>query len=113
MGGAERGSLRIARPRTPSRGADGPTPLGRGSAERLLTRTALDVFLHAFARLVIRDLARRRLHEIGRRRDDRAAEAPVEGELAAAYCVDDDAGAVRRGPDPEFHPRVQRDGAKR
>src|SRR2546430_8909261 len=113
MGGAERGSLRIARPRTPIRGADGPTPLGRGSAERLLTRTAFDVFLHAFTRLVVRDLARRGLHEIGRRRDDRASEAPIEGELAAAYCVDDDARAVRRVPDLELDLRVQRNVAKR
>src|SRR5207237_5010609 len=77
-------------------------------AERLLTGTALDVFLHALARPVVRDLARRRLHEVRRRRHDRAAEAPVERELAAAYCVDDDSGAVRRVPDLELYLRVQR-----
>src|SRR5947199_321559 len=63
--------------------------LGRRPAERLLTGTALDVFLHALARPVVRDLARRRLHEVRRRRHDRAAKTPVERELAAAYCVDD------------------------
>src|SRR5438045_8637521 len=112
MGGAERGSPRIATPRTPIRGAGGPTPLGRGSAERLLTRTSLDVFLHALTRLVVRDLARRRLHEIGRRRDDRASEAPIEGELAAAYCVDDHPRAVWRVPDLELDLTVQRDVAE-
>src|SRR2546421_6918695 len=113
MGGAGRGSLRIATPRTPIRGADGPTSLGRGSAERLLTRTSLDVFLHALTRSVVRDLARRRLHEIRRRRHDRPSEASVEGKLAAAYCVDDHSRAVGRVPDLELHLGVERHVAER
>src|SRR5205823_14041473 len=108
MAGAARAPRRRASPKTPIRGADGPASLGRRPAERLLTGTALDVFLHALARPVVRDLARRRLHEVRRRRHDRAAEAPVERELAAAYCVDDDSGTVRRVPDLELYLRVQR-----
>src|SRR5438477_975401 len=106
--GAARGTPRRASPKTPPRGATGPAPLGRRPAQRLLTGTALDVFLHALARPVVRDLARRRLHEVRRRRHDGAAEAPVERELAAAYCVDDHTGAVRRVPNLELDLRVQR-----
>src|SRR5205809_4936296 len=113
MAGAARATRRRASPKTPIRGADGPASLGRRPAERLLTGTALDVFLHAFARTVVRDLARRRLHEVRRRRDDRASEAPIERELAAAYCVDHDAGAVRRVPDLQLDLRIQRDVAER
>src|SRR5438552_16861775 len=99
--GAARGTPRRASPKTPTRGGDGPASLGRRPAERLLTGTALDVFLHALARPVVRDLARRRLHEVRRRGHDRAAQAPVERELPAAYCVDDDYDAVRQVPELE------------
>src|SRR5919201_381686 len=104
--GAARASLRGASPRTPSRGRDGRRPSGR-PAQRL-ERTALDVLLDSFARAIVGDLTRRRLHEVRRRSDDRAAETAIESELAAAYGVDHHAGAVRRVPDLELDLRVER-----
>src|SRR5216683_1017589 len=97
-----------ATPRTPIRAEADRAPLRRRSAERLLTGTSHDVFLHALTRPVVGNLAWRRFHEVRRRCHDRASETPVERELAAAYCVDDDAGAVGRVPDLELDLRVQR-----
>src|SRR5919201_638926 len=104
--GAARASLRGASPRTPSRGRDGRRPSGR-PAQRL-ERTALDVLLDSFARAIVGDLTRRRLHEVRRRSDDRAAETAIESELAAAYGVNHHARAVRRVPDLELDLRVER-----
>src|SRR5829696_4041483 len=41
----------------------------------------------------------RRLHEVGGRREQRPADAPVQGDLGGADRVDDHAGGVRRVPD--------------
>src|SRR5438309_8951899 len=100
-----------ASPRTPIRAAGGRAPLRR-SAEGLLTGASLDVFLHAFTRPVVGDLARRRFHEVRRGRHDRPSEAPIERELATAYCVDDHSSAVWRVPYLELDLGVQGDVAE-
>ena len=50
----------------------------------------------------------RRLHEVRARAVELAADAVVEGELAAAHGVDDDAGRVRGVPHLELELEVQR-----
>ena len=48
------------------------------------------------ARFIVRHLLRRRLHQIGRSRQDWSADAAVERNLGRAYSVNDDAGLVWR-----------------
>src|SRR6185312_8604163 len=72
----------------------------------------LDELLDGVARLVVEVLHRRGLHEVGRGRQDRAADAAVQGDLRAAHRVDDDAGGVRGVPDLELVLQVQRDVAE-
>ena len=56
---------------------------------------------------VVLHLHRRGLHEVRRRREDRAADAAVLGDLRGADGVDDDAGRVGRVPDLELVLEVQ------
>ena len=58
--------------------------------------------------LVVVVLHRRRLHEVGRRAEQRATDAPVEGHLGAAHGVDDHAGRVGGVPDLELELQVER-----
>ena len=64
------------------------------------------------AGLLVAVLHRRRLHEVGRRAEQRAADAAVLGELGAADGVDDHAGRVGRVPDLELQLDVERDVAE-
>ena len=59
-------------------------------------------------RLVVVVLHRRRLHEVRRRAEQRAADAAVEGDLGAAHGVDDHAGRVGRVPHLELELDVER-----
>ncbi len=54
----------------------------------------------------------RGLHEVRGRRQDRATDAPVHGDLRGADGVDDDTGRVRGVPDLELVLEVQRDVAE-
>src|SRR5437870_13864431 len=94
MANAGRALIPVAIPRARRRGTGARAPL-RAAFERLRVR-ALDEILHSLARRVVMDLPWGRLHEVGRRRDDRAGEAAVERELATADRVDDHARAVGR-----------------
>src|SRR5581483_8716148 len=69
---------------------------------------AADEGFGALARLVIGELPRRRLHEIARWPDQRAADAAIERQLGAADGVDHDARRVRRVPDFELQLAIQR-----
>src|SRR5262245_47680185 len=73
---------------------------------------ALDELLDEVAGVVVVVLLRRRLHEVGRCRENRAADATVLGDLCGAYGVDDDARRVRGVPDFELVLEVQRYVAK-
>src|SRR4051812_44042830 len=77
-------------------------------ARRLLAAVLGDELLRRRARLVVGPLVVRRLHEVRARPVDLAAEAVVEGELAAAHRVDDDARGVGGVPDLELHLHVER-----
>jgi hypothetical protein len=72
--------------------------LGRRAGLRVLG----DELLGRDAGLVVRPLGVGRLHEVGARAVDLAADPVVHGELAAAHGVGDDAGRVRRVPDLEL-----------
>src|SRR5207245_9867909 len=103
-GGAAPAPPRTASPNTgPAR-----VPSNASAAGKCAVVRSLDERLDAIARLVVVDLLRRRLHEVGRGGDERAAEAAVQAELRAADRVDDHARAVRRVPDLELQLRVQR-----
>src|SRR3990172_13038240 len=79
-------------------------PLGRrGSAV-----AALDELLGEDARLLVRELLGRRLHEVGTGARQRSRHAAVKGQLAAADGIDDDAGGVRAVPDLQLGLQVQR-----
>src|SRR3989304_2453265 len=72
-----------------------PRPSGRrGSAVG-----ALDELLGEDARLLVRELLGRRLHEVGAGARQRSRHAPVNRQLAAADGLGDDAGGVRAVPD--------------
>src|SRR6185503_7527023 len=80
---------------------------------RISTRTAdlllaADEGLHAGAALLVGELHGRGLQEVRRRRDDRAADAAVLGDLGGADRVDDDAGRVGGVPDLELVLEAQR-----
>src|SRR5262245_38902431 len=67
----------------------------------------------AGAALLVGELHRRGLHEVRRRRDERATDAAVLGDLRRTDRVDDDAGGVGGVPDLELVLQVQRDVAER
>ena len=96
-----RGCRRPGRARRGGRdkGSSPPQWTPRGSSSPAMKRSG------ALARLVIGELLRRRLHEVARRPDQRAADAAVERELGAAHRVDDDAGGVRANPTPRASAR--------
>src|SRR5947209_8500348 len=68
-----------------------------------------DELLGAQPRHLIGDLVWRRLHEVRGGTLERAADAPVDGQLAAAHRVDDDPGAVRRVVNLQLELEVERD----
>ena len=70
---------------------------------------AADEGLDRGATLVVGALHRRGLHQVRRRREDRATDAAVLGDLRGADRVDDDAGGVGGVPDLELVLEVQRD----
>src|SRR3990172_8661836 len=81
-----------------------PCPSGRrGSAV-----SALDELLGEDARLLVRELLGRRLHEVGAGARQRSRDAPVKGQLAAADGIDYDAGGVGAVPDLQFRLPGQR-----
>src|SRR3954468_12681942 len=85
-----------------------------GGAGRLLgAGVGTDELLGVLARLVVRALVHRGLHEVGGRAVELAADAVVERQLAAADRVDHDPGRVRGVPDLELHLRGQRHAAER
>src|SRR3954469_1307153 len=90
-----------------SRTGHQPSLTGSGPGSR--GSLAGDELLQQRATLGVLDLDRGALHEVRRRRDDRAADAAVLGDLGGADGVDDDAGAVRGVPDLELVLQVQRD----
>src|SRR5919112_2111349 len=61
----------------------------------------------ALARLRVGELLRRRLHEVARRPDERAADAAVLRELGAAHRVDHDPCGIRRIPHLELELDVE------
>src|SRR5690606_38108775 len=69
---------------------------------------AADERLELGATLLVGDLHRRRLHQVSRGRDDRAADAAVLGALGRTDGVDDDAGRVGGVPDLELVLQVER-----
>src|SRR6478735_3983644 len=84
-----------------------------GLLDRSLALVPLNELLGQLVRLVVLDLLRWRLHEVRARRDKRAGDAVVQGELRQTDCVDDDAGRVRRVPYLELQLDVQRHVAER
>src|SRR5262245_10319001 len=86
-----------------------PRHLGRTlqSVLALALQLTGDELLHRLVRLFVAVLNGRRLHEVGARRQDRAADAAVLSDLRGAYGVDDDAGGVRGVPDLELVLQVQ------
>src|SRR3712207_5938757 len=84
--------------------------LDRRLAAGQLRRPAVlgDEVLGVLARDRVGHLHGRRLHQVRRRRLERAADAVVQRELAAAHGVGDDARRVRRVPHLELHLDVQR-----
>src|SRR5256886_7519959 len=77
------------------------------SGERHLL-VAGDEPLEALTGDVVGPLFRRRLHEVGRRLEERALQAPVQRDLARADRVDDDSRGVRRVPYLELQLDVDR-----
>src|SRR6185503_4811442 len=73
---------------------------------------AQDEALHHVVRGLVGELHGRRLHEVGARSDQRAADPPVLRELRAADGVDHDAGRVGGVPDLELHLDRDRDVAE-
>src|SRR3972149_11271425 len=81
-----------------------PRPSGRrGSAV-----AALDELLREDARLLVRELLGRRLHEVGAGARQSPRDPAVKGQLAAADRVNDDAGGVGAVPDLHLRPQGQR-----
>src|SRR5215470_5798843 len=82
---------------------------GRDRGFRVLSRElAADELLDGLAGILVAVLLGRRLHEVRRCRDNRAADAAVLGNLRSADRIDDHAGRVRRVPDLELVLQVQR-----
>src|SRR5487761_2599964 len=70
--------------------------------DQRLVVVAADERFDAVERDVVVELLRRALHEVGRWRDERPFEAPVQAQLQAADRVGDDTGAVRAVPELEL-----------
>ena len=68
----------------------------------------LDEALDRVARLVVLDLLRRRLHQVGARAFERAGDAVVQRELREPDRIDHDPRGVRRVPDLELELDVER-----
>src|SRR5437763_8119920 len=66
----------------------------------------------AFACFVIGKLLRRRLHEIARRSDKRAADAAVERYLGAPYRIDHHSGGIGRVPHFKLELGIERHAAE-
>ena len=98
---AEAGSHR------PPRASGNYVPSGRFGLGRLVA-VLLDEALDGVVRLVVRELLRRRLHQVRARPFERAADAVVERELREPHRVDHDPGRVRRVPDLELELDVER-----
>src|SRR3990172_7309323 len=77
------------------------------SGRRGCAVAALDELLREDARLLVRELLGRRLHEVGAGARQGAGDAAVKGQLAAADRVDDDAGGVGAVPDLQLRLQVQ------
>src|SRR3954451_23117658 len=75
-------------------------------------RGAVGELLDHLPRLLVGELDRRALHEVGARADDRAADPAVLRELRASQRVDNDARGVRRVPDLELHLDRERHAAQ-
>src|SRR5438477_528029 len=82
---------------------------GRGLRLRRRRRplVLLDEALDGVVGLVVRDLLRRRLHQVGARPLECARDPVVQRELREPDGVDDDPGRVRRVPDLELELHVQ------
>src|SRR5262249_22139282 len=80
----------------------------RGIRGCLPCEFAADELLDGLACVFVAVLLGRRLHEVRRSRDNRAADAAVLGDLRGANRIDDHAGRVRRVPDLELVLQVQR-----
>ena len=117
--GLRRGGLLLAAPRGRRGAASPPRPVAGSTLTRTCTRhrssrplagpaVGADEVLDHLARLVVGELHRRRLLEVGRGRDQRALEPVVQRQLAAAHGVDDHAGRVGRVPHLELHLEVER-----
>ena len=106
-----RGHLRGGRrpwPCVPASACAAPACAGRLGPDERLVVLAPDERLDAVERDVVVDLLGRALHEVARRRDERALQAAVEAQLQAADRVGDDAGAVGAVPDLELELGVER-----
>src|SRR6267378_8680655 len=80
----------------------------RGRRRGDLAAVALDELLDELCGVVVLDLPRRRLHQVGARALERPGNAVVQCELREPDGVDHDAGRVRRVPDLELELDVQR-----
>src|SRR5512146_1347087 len=80
-------------------------------ADERLVVLATDERLDALARLIVRALARRALHEIRAGRAERALEPAIEAQLQTSNRVGDDARAVGRVPHLQLELGVQWDVA--
>src|SRR5690606_15796877 len=98
------------RRRGPPRVATGPSGTAGVSSSLDL---AADERLEALTTGGVLHLDRRRLHEVRRRGEDRAADAAVLGDLRGTQGVDDDARRVRRVPHLELVLEVERHLAER
>ena len=85
----------------------------RGLCLDLLALVLRDERLGRLVRLVVDDLLRRRLHQVGARAFEGAGDAVVQRELREPHGVDHDAGRVRRVPDLELELDVERHVAER
>src|SRR3954453_6919962 len=90
-----------------------PPPAGGSTGWRSALDVAADEGLDEVAGLAVAVLHRRAFHEVGRRGQDRAADAAVLGDLGRGDGVDDDPGRVRGVPDLELVLQVERDVAER
>src|SRR5206468_1091770 len=93
----------------PGTGVPGTSVLGLDVGGRAdLAAVPLDELLDELVGVVVRDLPRRGLHQVGARAFERPGDAVVQGELPEPDGVDHDAGRVRRVPDLELQLDVQR-----
>src|SRR5437764_1361156 len=89
-------------------GGTGPRDMDRSAGD-----VALDELLDGVPGHRVRVLHRRRLHEVARRRQQRAADPAVHRDLAGPQRVDDDARRVGRVPHLQLEIDIQRYVAER